>query len=346
MGSMTVVRMVFMATICGLVIGLSAPSGADEAVAFRTLCANRAAEGDSMAVAGIDGWLFLRSELRHLGVGPFWGPAAAQVSRAKPDKADPLPAIADFSRQLADRGITLLVAPVPCKAAIHADKLGVTSRDRIDTAERDFQAALGAAGIAVVDLAEPFVQAKADATAGPPYCRTDTHWSPRGCEIAAVIVARRVEALDGAKAWLSKARRKFVAHADRRHVVGDLGGGGEPEDVSARVITAPGGGTAEDRSSPVLLLGDSHVLVFHAGADLHGTNAGLADQMAFELGIPIDVLGVRGSGATPARINLLRRAKTDPNYLGGKKVIVWCFAAREFTEGSGWALVPLPDVAR
>ena len=74
--------------------------------------------------------------------------------------------------------------------------------------------------------------------------------------------------------------------------------------------------------------------------------AGLADQLAAELRITVDVIGVRGSGATPARVNLLRRAKADEAYLAGKKAVIWCFAAREFTESNGWSLVPFSSVAR
>ena len=69
--------------------------------------------------------------------------------------------------------------------------------------------------------------------------------------------------------------------------------------------------------------------------------AGLPDQLALELGFPVDLVAVRGSGATPARINLLRRAQKDPNYWAGKKWVVWCFAAREFTESDGWRKVPI-----
>ena len=83
---------------------------ADPPADFRDLCAKRAADGDTMAIAGSNGWLFLRSELRHIGVGPFWGEAAAKVSRAsKPELADPLPAIVDFHEHLQKRGIELLV---------------------------------------------------------------------------------------------------------------------------------------------------------------------------------------------------------------------------------------------
>ena len=58
----------------------------------------------------------------------------------------------------------------------------------------------------------------------------------------------------------------------------------------------------------------------------------MADQLAAELGMPIDVIGVRGSGATPARINLYREGRSNPGYIETKKLVIWCFAAREFTE--------------
>jgi alginate O-acetyltransferase complex protein AlgJ len=96
-----------------------------------------------------------------------------------------------------------------------------------------------------------------------------------------------------------------------------------------------------DPASPVLLLGDSHLLIFHAGGDMHAQGAGLADQLALGLGFPLDVIGVRGSGATPTRVDLLRQSRADPDYLKGKKLIIWCFTAREFTEAPAWQKVPL-----
>lgn len=336
-----------VATWCGILACCVAAARGDDAAAFREACAAKAADGDAMAVPGIDGWQFLRAELRHLGAGPFWGPDAAKVSRAKADKADPLPAIVDFAKQLRDRGIALVLAPVPCKAAIYPEKLGVKATGRVDAAQRDFHAALAGEGVVVLDLADSLLAAKADdATAGPLYCRTDTHWSPRGCEVAAAAIAKAIKGLDGAADWLRPGPAAFAEKREERAITGDLTPGGDPETLPARVVTAAADGSTEDKASPVLLLGDSHLLVFHAGAELHGTNAGLADQLAFDLGMPVDVLGVRGSGATPARINLLRRAKADPKYLAGKKVVIWCFTAREFTESSGWAVVPLPPAAK
>jgi len=70
---------------------------------------------------------------------------------------------------------------------------------------------------------------------------------------------------------------------------------------------------------------------------MQARGAGLADHLALKLGFPVDVVGVRGSGATPCRINLLRRGDS----LAGKKLVIWCLSAREYTQGQGWRKVPV-----
>ena len=42
------------------------------------------------------------------------------------------------------------------------------------------------------------------------------------------------------------------------------------------------------------------------------------------------------SRATPTRISLYRKAVKDPACLKSKKILIWCFTARKFTEGTGW----------
>jgi alginate O-acetyltransferase complex protein AlgJ len=315
--------------------GLSAAWAEDAATAFREACARKAADGDSLAIDGGDGRLFLRAELRHLGAGPFWGEAAAKVSRAStPDKADPLPAIVDFAGQLQRLGIGLLVVPVPCKAAIYPEAIGGPAAGRLDAADRDFYALLREKGVDVLDLTDAFL-----AKPGAPtvYCKTDSHWSPAGCEYAAKLIRERI----GKPAWLEGDPDGFTTTMEQREIVGDLTGGQGKETVPARVVASADGRPLEDPKSPVVLMGDSHCLVFHAGGDLHGTGAGLADQLAKELGRPVDVIGARGSGATPVRKTLARTARADPAYLPDKKLVIWSFTAREFTESDGWALVKL-----
>ncbi len=79
--------------------------------------------------------------------------------------------------------------------------------------------------------------------------------------------------------------------------------------------------------------------MFH---DFLASDAGLLDQLTLELGVRPDLIGTRGSGATPVRVSLYRRSIKDPGYLSRKKVVVWCFSAREFTEATqGWQVLPV-----
>lgn len=295
---------------------------------------------DAPVVAGRDGWLFFTPELRHLGVGAFWGDAAELAGRAgRPDARDPLPAILDFHRALEARGVALILVPVPPKAVIHADQLfesGSSPSQRPDRYHQAFYERLRAEGVTVLDLTGSFLEWIGERR-GPPYCRQDTHWSGEGCLEAARQLAARIGPLlgDPPGPVLPVEWRTVEIEGDLWRMVGDAGL--ERERIPLRIVPD----ARIDPESPVLLLGDSHVLVFHAGDDLHARRAGLPDQLAAELGRPVDLVGVRGSGATPARISLFRRAQRDPTFWDRKQVVVWVFAAREFTESDGWRIVPI-----
>jgi alginate O-acetyltransferase complex protein AlgJ len=238
--------------------------------------------------------------------------------------------------------------PVPPKGAVvpaALPGLGAVPEERLDAADAEFYALLRERGIDVLDL-QPVLAA---APAAPPaYCRTDTHWCGAGVELAAARIAERVKArpfaAGVAKESLDSERREVAIEGDlRRMLEGTGGAAAAPETVSLRFVGRRDAAGAlvpvePSRESPLLLLGDSHALVFHAGGDMHARGAGLADQLALELGFAVDLVAVRGSGATPARINLARRA----GGLAGKKLVVWCLAARDFSEAAqGWAKVPV-----
>lgn len=312
-----------------------------------------AAESGANAVPGKDGWIFFAPELRHLAAGPFWGNAVLRPSQNGGKAADPLPAIESFHKQLAERGIKLIVVPVPAKAAVWPDMISdaIAAGDdqalpRVDTYDARFYAVLGRAGVEVLDLAPVFLKQRTTEQ-GPVYCRTDTHWSGAGLVVAAEAVAKRIKAVEGYEA---PAENPYEVQWDEVEITGDMVGmlpeGAAkpgPERLKLRFVSKPDEGAPEpDESSPVLLVGDSHTLVFHAGGDLHAKGAGLPDQLAYELGVPVDLLGTRGSGATTVRIDLYRRCQRDAGYLAGKKVVVWCFAARDFTESAqGWRVLPV-----
>lgn len=282
----------------------------------------RAAGAPAVApIEGSEGWLFLPAEQTF--AGKLMAPdLAAQVAPA-------VDVIADFQTQLQAEDIALLVVPVPPRFVMAPDAAGVSAADAaaMRAGWEKILADLRARGITVLDLAADFSAAPADF-----YCRRDTHWSGRGIERAA----------DGIAAWLEdaadlKSGAAPVGSWKKQEIKGDLGG--DPEAVDLWFAAGPF--TADNRAHPLVLLGDSHVLVFHSGGDLHAVGAGLPDRLGAASGSSPDVLGVRGSGATSSRIALARRARTDDAYLDAKQAVVWCFAGREFTESDGWKKVPL-----
>jgi len=314
--------------------------------------AEEAHEQEAMAVRGTDGWLFFDQELAHVAAGRFWGVDAAKVSRASnPDFADPLPAILDFHAQLRDIDVDLLLVPVPPKAMIYPDKLmtGLTLGDplpRLDPSHQEFYALLRENGVQVLDLTDTFLQERF-AEQGPLYCRQDTHWSGLACVLAAQKIAGMIQEMS----WHAEAKTRSFDHQwQDAQISGDLWRSLDDPDLKRESValrrvgqkTAAGLEPVEpEQDSPIILLGDSHNLVFHAGGDMHARGAGLADQLALELGLPVDLIAVRGSGATPARINLFRRSQRNPDYWQDKKLVVWVFTSREFTHSDGWRIVPI-----
>ena len=302
---------------------------------------------NAAACAEPDGWLFFAAEFRLLSLGRFWGDEAPKVSRShKPELADPIPAIVDFQKQLKARGIDLLVVPVPPKAAIYPEKIlpgfNVRTEDSAPVLHK-FYDELRAAGIEVLDLTSLFIQNRDDKHGGV-FCKTDSHWSGFGCTLAAQAIAENVRG----KLAASTSKKEYASEWKDLEIKGDLVGllssdhpKPGPERIAVRSVSEKGTSTViqPNANSPLLVLGDSHTLVFH---DFLTERAGLIDQLAQELGFAPDLIGTRGSGATPVRITLYRHSLKNPDYLAKKKVVVWCFAAREFTEAAeGWAKVPI-----
>jgi len=333
--------------------GVTQPPDATALLTEWASLARSAEQRNTIVVEGRDGWLFFGPELRHLGVGKFWGERAADVSKARrPEWADPLPAILDFHKQLVAAGVELVIVPVPPKSIIYPDKLpspvdfDAETPPRIDVHHQTFYELLRENGVKILDLTPIFLSNRQHPQ-GSLYCLQDTHWSGTGTVLAAEQIATDIRS----KPWFEAVPKATLQREWKTvEIAGDLWSAmSEPsppkQHLSLRFVgTGTEGALApveSDPSSPVVLLGDSHTLVFHAGDDMHARGAGLADQLAWELGFAIDLVGVRGSGATAARINLLRRAQATPEYWTHKRLVIWCFAARELTESDGWRKVPI-----
>ena len=332
----------------------AADSPSPDVVDFLNDLGTKAAEAgkrNESVIAGSHGWLFFTGEFRALSIGPFWGANAAKTSRANNRSyVDPLPAIVDFHRQLKQAGIRLILAPIPAKAAVYPElasakmegKVSATEFPRIDVHHARFYQILREQGIDVLDLLPLFVKHRHDEN-GLMFCKTDTHWSGQGARLAAQAIAARIKTDD----WYQATPKKMFSRVDReKTVTGDMArmvNESSPVTENLPLVyvgrkTSSGLEPVEPkRDSPLLLIGDSHTLVFHDPA-LHSRGAGLPDHLALELGMAVDLIGVRGSGATTTRISLLRRRDN----LAGKKAVVWCLSFREFTESfDGWRKVPV-----
>ena len=305
--------------------------------------------GSEQVLEGPGGWLFLMSELQSLTAGPireFAGRRDPGTGRAVADVVrDPLPAIVQFQRLLRQQGVTLLLVPIPAKAAVHVTSLTAEAAgagERADVRIVELLRELAERGVWVVDLL-PELQRAGDP--GSWYCRSDTHLNGDGIgRLAEVLAAELVGR------GLCEPRAGVPLSVESREVelTGDLARMLDPktdrrEVVRLDFVTDPQTGAAPPGAAaaaafpapPILLLGDSHVLVYDAD-DLHAVGAGLPQQLARHLDAAIETLGVRGSGGTGARLQLLQMS----DRLSSLRVVVWCFAARELTESAeGWPVV-------
>ena len=263
-------------------------------------------------VTGKEGWLFFAPELRHLSVEQFGGDAAKKVSQASNlEFADPLLAILDFKAQLDTAGINLIFVPIPAKATIYPEMISEhgTAKPRTDQHHIKFYDVLREKGVNVLDLTDLFIQNRFT-EAGPLYCKQDTHWSGQACVLAAAAITKTT----GTQPWMAQIpKRKAKIEKRSVEITGDLWKELGNQDLQKEQLqlsfvkqdreSTPNNGQpfgASWRASPVVLLGDSHNLVFHAGGDMHAQGTGLPDHLAHQLRFSVDVVAVRGSGATPS----------------------------------------------
>ena len=178
-----------------------------------------------------DKWLFYRQDVEFLVQ-----PSPLDVRSAKLD--NPVKAIEKFRDQLKAKGVELLVVITPGKPSIYTERL--TGRDsRVAGAEnaaglqshgKKILDSLTRAGFNTVDLYTPLLAAKSrDSEEGPLYLNDDTHWTPRGAELAADVIAKKVrEMVDaGTVKFRGKDDVRYIASdsvADRMGDVGEMSG--------------------------------------------------------------------------------------------------------------------------
>lgn len=294
------------------------------------------------ALAGRDGWLFYAPGIEYL-VEP-WPPRKtpagfniAVAADALPDGSiDALGTIVSFRDQLAERGIELLVVPMPGKARVYPEYL--TSRSVADEElgrhTHALMDGLREHNVHVLDLLEIFRHE--EQTGDPLFLKQDTHWSPRGTEVAARAVAQRL-LIAG---WVALGDVAYNVEDVVVERSGDLvamtrvpaiEASFASETVVCRRVIAPDGEPYQDTdTSKVLVLGDSFLRIYQT--DEPGS-AGLTAHLARELRQPVASIINDGGATTLVRQVLVRQ----PQRLHGKSVVVWEFVERDIRFGErGW----------
>jgi alginate O-acetyltransferase complex protein AlgJ len=290
---------------------------------------------DQMAVKGEDGWLFFRKSFEYLMAG--------DMSKQAEDK-NPLTHLVEFKKYLDAHNINLLFVPVPAKEEIYLDKLGINQADStnliINPYTRKILYDLQKAGIEVIDLLPHLLQAKKEdgKFSEPVFQKHDTHWTNRGLQIAAGLIADRIKQYQWYKdTTLQKNKYTLVDTTFER--TGDIVERLPEQDkaqykaviLKAQQVKNPDGtlykGNPKD---PILLIGDSYTGVFEL---IDCKSAGIGAHIAAKTGLGVDI--VTGWGGGPLiRNKMLRMRKND---LDTKRVLVYIMTARDLNNYSqGW----------
>ncbi|MFQ5526361.1 MAG: hypothetical protein ACE5GX_08885 [Thermoanaerobaculia bacterium] len=305
--------------------------------------------GSEQAYVGRDGWLFFREDFEHVTGKGFLEPKVLERARLDGERdADPIPAILQLRDDLARRGMRLVVVPTPVKPTVHPEYLDADSRGFIHNASfPDFVGRLESAGVSVFDPGPVLARLKRE-TRARLYLRTDTHWTPRAVDTVASALAELVTDL---VQWTSppiQFRRRSASVQGRGDTAAMLGLRDPsvlypPERVEVATVLLPTGTTWKPSpGAEVLILGDSFTNVYSDGDLGWGTAAGLAEQLSFHLGRPVDRIAFNAGGASVSRRAFLA---VQPARLEPKKLLIYQFAARELSDGD-WTVLPLPAADR
>jgi len=336
-------------------------------------------------VLGRDQWLFYRPDLRYL-VEPDRLEASTSESKwvQPPEQSTHREsveqAILRFRDQLKERGIMLVVMPVPGKPSIYPDQVtrrAVGNERQFRSPTLELIEELQRQGVATVDLFTAFQEMRG--SGGPLYLARDTHWTPKGAQIAAQKVAAKLSELHIPPLTRKEFRTQSVTVTrwgdilDMMQIPG-LRSAFAAETAECAQVLDPALGPlvpgASDRpgtycypgqQAAVLVLGDSFCRIYQypepqslgkmptaattarpaetGGKRLLPGSAGFISHLALALGSPVDAIVSDGGAATDVR----RKLSTNPEILEGKRVIIWEFVERDIALGSqGWQDVALP----
>jgi alginate O-acetyltransferase complex protein AlgJ len=314
----------------------------------------RAGAGNEKAYVGLNHWLFYRPEIDYLTGAAFLNPRilrARERSGSEAVQPDPRKAILQFHSQLAQRGISLIVMPLPSKAVIQPEmfspRYAQFSQPLQNPSFEAFKKDLSGQGVLVFDPSAALVERKLREQQ-PQFLETDTHWRPEAMEFIAGrlkdFILRNVKLPEESRpAGYTQATEQITALGDLAVLLRLPDG----QDIFARqavpihpVLTARKEFWQPNPRADVLLLGDSYTNIFSLESMSWGYDAGLAEQLSRQLQRPVDRIARNDTGSFVTRQMLAAELAKGRDRLAGKRVVIWEFAVRELAIGD-WKLLDL-----
>lgn len=313
--------------------------------------------GNEQAYVGVPGWLFYRPEVDYCTGKGFLNKDSLKLRARSGDSSseviqpDPRAAIIDFRDKLKARGIELIVMPVPVKPMIQPDKLSPRYSAGADVIQnpsyKEFVSEMTANGVRILDVSADLIAQKRSVNR-PQYLETDTHWTAEAMECAAKSLATYIQqekllaAGVGADyqcgnmevANLGDIAAMLKLPADQNIY--------KKQTLTINPITKGGEAWAPDKSSDVMLMGDSFFNIYSLEGMGWGSGAGFVEQLSYELKHPLDKIVINAGGSFATRKELDNRMKRGQDPLAGKKLVIYEFAMRDLMVGD-WKIYPMVD---
>lgn len=320
-----------------------------------------------------DRWLYYRQDVEFL-VQP--SPLDARASKLD----NPIAAIGKFRDQLKSKGIELLVVVVPGKPSIYPERLigakvepAVAGGSYVGHGKAVLDS-LVQLGFNTVDLYTPLWKAKAyDDSLGALYLNDDTHWTPRGAELAAAEISAKVrQMVEAGLVDIGGENTDYIvadSAADRMGDIGEMSGLNKFGVFKAQKVTGhvvwqqvvterqaevePTVGSAvvpsDEVPSEEVILDTARIafkddfrkakilILGDSFSRIYQTdspvNAGWISHFAKNMRRPVASIVSDGGASTLVREKLARKS----GVLKGKKLLIWEFVERDLRFGAeGW----------
>jgi alginate O-acetyltransferase complex protein AlgJ len=279
--------------------------------------------GNEKVIVGKDGYLFYPEDVDYLLEPGFMRQARQWKRKQSEVQPDPVQAIVKFKNDLKERGIRLIVLPVPVKVCFYGDKLHAAKAYLENKDYRYFLDVLKQNEVDVLDLNEDFHNLQLSGT--QPFLKTDTHWTPEAMDLAADRCAKML----GCDNALPDGDMVTITNIGDTAALLKLKENPYPPET----VTIKQFDMIPDPSSDVLILGDSFVNIYSMEAMNWGVRGGFSEHLAARLDRQIDVIARNDGGDYASRSILARELARGRDRLDGKKSLIWVFSARKLPAG-------------